>query len=294
VIFEVPSNIIHVSRRGTAVDCPDWGFVGPHLNVHAFRPDTDVLFLLIAVAIRFGRMRLVPGHHPLLDLLVFCSPARSHHSLVHGCSTDPGLVGGPLSGWIMQSFSGVLGLHGRQWLFFIEGPPAVFIGIVIWFVLPFAFATGNMGISFWLPTFVQRAGNQRALSVGLLTAIPYACAAVAMIVLATNSDRTRERRWHLAIPVFVGALLLAACTLWSHDLTITIVVVTAASMCVFAVAPLLWSQPTALLSGAAAAAGIAMISSLGNLAGLFSPTLFGYLVLGGLLAPATPARLVNK
>jgi nitrate/nitrite transporter NarK len=92
----------------------------------------------------------------------------------------------------------------------------------------------------------------------------------------------------------------------------TIVTMTAASMCVFAVAPLLWAQPTALLSGGAAAAGIAMISSLGNLAGLFSPSLFGYLtvrthstsagmfllaafmVLGGILSLVTPARLVNK
>lgn len=91
----------------------------------------------------------------------------------------------------------------------------------------------------------------------------------------------------------------------------TIVTMTAASICAFAVAPLLWAQPTALLSGGAAA-GIAMISSLGNLAGLFSPSLFGYLtvsthstsagmfllaafmVLGGILSLVTPARLVNK
>jgi nitrate/nitrite transporter NarK len=148
--------------------------------------------------------------------------------------------------------------------------------------------------------------------VGLLTAIPYAFAAVAMIALSMSSDKRRERRWHLAIPAFAGAALLALSTVWSNDLTMTIVTMTAASMCVFAVAPLLWAQPTALLSGGAAAAGIAMISSLGNLAGLFSPSLFGYLtarthstsagmfllaafmVLGGILSLVTPARLVNK
>jgi nitrate/nitrite transporter NarK len=133
-----------------------------------------------------------------------------------------------------------------------------------------------------------------------------------MIALSMSSDKRRERRWHLALPAFAGAALLALSTVWSNDLTMTIVTMTAASMCVFAVAPLLWAQPTALLSGSAAAAGIAMISSLGNLAGLFSPSLFGYLtvrthstsagmfllagfmLLGGLLSLVTPARLVNK
>jgi sugar phosphate permease len=359
-IFEVPSNLIMHrvgARRWIARIAVSWGLVSMCMLFVRAPASFYALRLLLGMA----ECGLFPG---IILYLTYWYPAHRRGRIVAlfmAALPISGLVGGPLSGWIMQRFAGMSGLHGWQWLFFLEALPAIAIGVVIWFVLPdrvndarwltddqkrvisrnianenakkpsantssvftnprmwlmslmlFAFATGNMGISFWLPTIVQRAGHGSSLSVGLLTAIPYAFAAVAMIALSMSSDKRRERRWHLALPAFAGAALLALSTVWSNDLTMTIVTMTAASMCVFAVAPLLWAQPTALLSGGAAAAGIAMISSLGNLAGLFSPSLFGYLtvrthstsagmfllagfmLLGGLLSLVTPGRLVNK
>ncbi|AMM18052.1 MFS transporter [Burkholderia sp. PAMC 28687] len=359
-IFEVPSNLIMHrvgARRWIARIAVSWGLV----SMCMLFVRTPASFYALRLLLGMAECGLFPG---IILYLTYWYPAHRRGRIVAlfmAALPISGLVGGPLSGWIMQRFAGMSGLHGWQWLFFIEALPAVAIGVVIWFVLPdrvndarwltddqkrviarniatenaekpsantssvftnpriwlmslmlFAFATGNMGISFWLPTIVQRAGHGSSLSVGFLTAIPYAFAAVAMIALSMSSDKRRERRWHLALPAFAGAALLALSTVWSNDLTMTIVTMTAASMCVFAVAPLLWAQPTALLSGSAAAAGIAMISSLGNLAGLFSPSLFGYLtvrthstsagmfllagfmLLGGLLSLVTPARLVNK
>ena len=359
-IFEVPSNLIMHrvgARRWIARIAVSWGLV----SMCMLFVRTPASFYALRLLLGMAECGLFPG---IILYLTYWYPAHRRGRIVAlfmAALPISGLVGGPLSGWIMQRLAGMSGLHGWQWLFFIEALPAVAIGVVIWFVLPdrvndarwltddqkrviarniatenaekpsantssvftnpriwlmslmlFAFATGNMGISFWLPTIVQRAGHGSSLSVGLLTAIPYAFAAVAMIALSMSSDKRRERRWHLALPAFAGAALLALSTVWSNDLTMTIVTMTAASMCVFAVAPLLWAQPTALLSGSAAAAGIAMISSLGNLAGLFSPSLFGYLtvrthstsagmfllagfmLLGGLLSLVTPARLVNK
>ncbi|MEA3086331.1 MAG: hypothetical protein QOC89_4028 [Paraburkholderia sp.] len=359
-IFEVPSNLIMHrvgARRWIARIAVSWGLV----SMCMLFVSTPASFYALRLLLGMAECGLFPG---IILYLTYWYPAHRRGRIVAmfmAALPISGLVGGPLSGWIMQRFTGVSGLHGWQWLFFLEALPAVVIGVVIWFVLPdrvadarwlsaeqkkviaaniaredaqkptsstrsvftsgrmwlmslmlFAFATGNMGISFWLPTIVQRAGHGSALNVGLLTAIPYAFAAVAMVALSMSSDKRRERRWHLAVPAFAGAALLALSTLWSNDLTMTVVAMTAASMCVFAVAPLLWAQPTALLSGGAAAAGIAMISSLGNLAGLFSPSLFGlltarthstsagmfllagFMVLGGLLALVTPARLVNK
>ncbi|WP_345815860.1 MFS transporter [Paraburkholderia sp. PREW-6R] len=359
-VFEVPSNLIMHrvgARRWIARIAVSWGLVSMCMLFVRTPASFYALRLLLGVA----ECGLFPG---IILYLTYWYPAHRRGRIVAmfmAALPISGLVGGPLSGWIMQRLAGVSGLYGWQWLFFIEALPAVLIGMVIWMRLPdrvsdarwlsdeqknviaaniarenaqkpaastssvftnpriwlmslmlFAFATGNMGISFWLPTLVQRAGHGSSLSVGFLTAIPYAFAAIAMVALSMSSDKRRERRWHLAIPAFAGAALLALSTLWSNDLTMTVVIMTAASMCVFAVAPLLWAQPTALLSGGAAAAGIAMISSLGNLAGLFSPSLFGYLtvlthstsagmfllagfmVLGGLLALVTPARLVNK
>ncbi|WP_408390369.1 MFS transporter [Paraburkholderia sediminicola] len=359
-IFEVPSNLIMHrvgARRWIARIAVSWGLV----SMCMLFVRTPASFYALRLLLGMAECGLFPG---IILYLTYWYPAHRRGRIVAmfmAALPISGLVGGPLSGLIMQRFTGVSGLHGWQWLFFLEALPAVVIGIVIWFLLPdrvadarwlsdeqksiiaaniakedaqkptsntrsvftsgriwlmslmlFAFATGNMGISFWLPTILQRAGHGSALNVGLLSAIPYAFAAVAMIALSMSSDKRRERRWHLALPAFAGAALLALSTVWSNDLTMTIVTMTVASMCVFAVAPLLWAQPTALLSGGAAAAGIAMISSLGNLAGLFSPSLFGYLtvrthstsagmfllagfmVLGGLLALMTPARLVNK
>ena len=359
-VFEVPSNLIMHrvgARRWIARIAVSWGAV----SMGMLFVRTPFSFYALRLLLGVAECGLFPG---IILYLTYWYPARRRGKIVAmfmAALPLSGLVGGPLSGWIMERFAGAYGLHGWQWLFFLEALPAVIVGVVIWFVLPdrvadarwlseaqqraithqiaaenaakpaqrargvftngriwimslmlFSFATGNMGISFWLPTLVQRAGHGGSLVVGTLTAIPYAFAAVAMVLLSMSSDRRRERRWHLALPAFAGAALLAASTLWSHDLAMTMVVMTAASMCVFAVAPLLWAQPTAILSGEAAAAGIAMISSLGNLAGLFSPSLFGYLtvrthstsagmfllagfmVLGGLLALVTPARLVNK
>jgi sugar phosphate permease len=359
-VCEVPSNLIMYrvgARRWIARIAVSWGLVSMcMLFVH-----TPTSFYALRLLLGVAECGLFPG---IILYLTQWYPAHRRGKIIAifmAALPLSGLIGGPLSGWIMERFAGVFQLHGWQWLFFLEALPAVVIGAVIWFVLPdriedarwldetqkrtitnaiaaenaakpathargafkngriwlmslmlFSFATGNMGISFWLPTLVQRAGHGNSLTVGALTSIPYAFAAVAMVLLSASSDRTRERRWHLALPAFAGATLLAISTLWNHDLTMTMLTMTAASMCVFAVAPLLWAQPTALLSGEAAAAGIAMISSLGNLAGLFSPSLFGFLTahthstsagmyllagfmtLGGLLALVTPARLVNK
>jgi sugar phosphate permease len=359
-IFEIPSNLMMHrvgARRWIARIAVSWGLVSMCMLFVRSPASFYALRLLLGMA----ECGLFPG---IILYLTYWFPAHRRGKIVAmfmAALPLSGLVGGPLSGWIMDHFSGVHGFRGWQWLFFLESLPAVIIGVVIWFVLPdrvadarwlneaqkktiasqiaaedaekpashargaftnpriwlmslmlFSFATGNMGISFWLPTLLQRAGHGSSLAVGALSAIPYAFAAGAMLLLSVSSDRMKERRWHLAVPAFAGAALLALSTIWSDSLAMTTVTMTAASMCVFAVAPLLWSQPTALLSGEAAAAGIAMISSLGNLAGLFSPSLFGlltarthstsagmfllagFMVLGGALALVTPGRLVNK
>ena len=360
VVFEIPSNLI-LHRLGAgrwiARIAISWGIVSMAMMfVHG-----ATSFFVLRILLGIAECGLFPG---IILYLTNWYPARRRSRMIAmfmAALPLSGLVGGPLSGLIMHMMNGLFGLRGWQWLFCIEGAPALVIGAIISRVLPdrvndapwltdhekrlvlhnmaseniakqkatirlaltspriwsmslilFSFATANMGISFWLPTIVQRAGHGGALGVGMLTAIPYACAAFAMVALAMSSDRTGERRWHIAIPAFCGAALLAASTLWSDNLMATILIMTAASMCVFAVAPLMWSQPTSLLRDAGAAAGIALISSVGNLAGVFSPALFGFLtdrthgtaagiavlalfmVIGGLIALAAPARLVNR
>jgi MFS-type transporter involved in bile tolerance (Atg22 family) len=148
--------------------------------------------------------------------------------------------------------------------------------------------------------------------VGLLTAIPYAFAAAAMVLIGRSADARRERRWHVAIPAFIGCIGLLLSTLYGNNTALAMASLTLASIGILTTLPLFWSLPTAFLSGTAAAAGIALINSLGNLAGFVSPFLVGWLkdttqstnagmyvlaaslVIGGLLTLSLPAKLVNK
>ena len=95
------------------------------------------------------------------------------------------------------------------------------------------------------------------------------------MIRSRNSDRNRERRWHVAIPaLFALGLLFSA--VWSGNTALAIVALTVANIGICTVLPLFWSLPTALC-GTAAAAGIALINSVGNLAGFVSPYLVGWL-----------------
>ncbi|WP_245578999.1 MFS transporter [Inquilinus limosus] len=175
----------------------------------------------------------------------------------------------------------------------------------------FAFVSGQYGLTFWMPTLVKATGVTGNLNIGLISAIPFLCAVVAMILFGQSADRRRERRWHLVIPATMGAVgFVVAAT--ASDTTIAIAFLSLAAAGVLTCAPLFWSLPTAFLHGAAAAAGIAMINSIGNLAGFASPYAIGLLkdltgstefgmymlaimlVLGAAAVLTTPAKLVNR
>jgi MFS family permease len=141
----------------------------------------------------------------------------------------------------------------------------------------FCCVMGQYGLTFWMPTLVQAAGVRGPLHIGLLTAVPYSGAVVAMILFGRSADRQRERRWHTAIPMMIGAAGLTLSALAGTNTIAAIVCLTIAAAGVMTCAPLFWSLPTALLGGTAAAAGIAAINSIGNLAGFASPYVVGWL-----------------
>jgi len=96
-----------------------------------------------------------------------------------------------------------------------------------------------------------------------------------MVAAARHSDRTGERRWHAACAGVAGALGLIVATAYSDNTVIALAALSLATAGILSTFPIFWSLPTAMLGGAAAAAGIAMINSLGNLAGFVSPYLVG-------------------
>ncbi|MBA9847996.1 MAG: MFS transporter [Ralstonia sp.] len=176
----------------------------------------------------------------------------------------------------------------------------------------FAFVMGQYGLTFWMPTLVKNAGVKDTLMVGVLSAIPYVCAAITMVLIGRSADARRERRWHLVVPALMGAVGFAVVAMAGHNVALSIVFLSLAAAGVLTCAPLFWSLPTAFLQGTAAAAGIAAINSVGNLAGFVSPymigalkdmtgstsagmyALAGVLVLGCIAVLRTPPKLVNK
>lgn len=142
----------------------------------------------------------------------------------------------------------------------------------------FCATMGGYGISFWLPTILKRLSGQSDLRVTLLAALPYLAGFLMQQLNGWHSDRSCERRWHAAVPIFLcGVVLLLAVIAGSH-LTLAVVLFTLVGASYFAFHPCFWAVPTAFLSESAAAASIGLINSVGNLGGFFGPMIMGYLV----------------
>jgi D-galactonate transporter len=191
---------------------------------------------------------------------------------------------------------------------------AVFGDRRVWLMcaIYFTCAVGQYGLTFWMPVLVQTAGVQGVLSIGVLTAVPYVVGGIGMIVLGHSADRRRSRRAHLAGALLMGAVGLTLSSLAGTHTLLAIACLAVASVGILSAAPLFWSLPTAILSGAAAAAGIATINSVANLGGFISPTVVGglrdatgsteagmfavsaVLVAGAIVALRIPGRLVDR
>ena len=233
-----------------------------------------------------------------------------------------GVIGNPVSGWIMDRLSGAMNLEGWQWLFLSEGIPSVLVGFWVIFYLNSsieeakwltaeekallannliaedqhktehklidAFASGKVwllcaiyftlmiglyGIAFWLPTIVKAFGIKGYLGVGLITAIPYGVAVVGMILLSHHSDKTGERRLHYVANVTAGAIGLILSGVYASNPVLAITFLSFGTLGVIGSMPLFWPLPSAFLAGTAAAAGIGIVNSVGNLGGYFGPNI---------------------
>ncbi|MBV8260104.1 MAG: MFS transporter [Paraburkholderia sp.] len=359
-LFEVPSNII-LHRVGARVWIArimvTWGLV----SILTMFVTTPTMFYVMRFLLGLCEAGFFPG---IILYLTYWYPAHRRGRMTTWFMTAialSGVIGGPVSGWILKAFDGANGWQGWQWLFLLEGLPSVIVGVLVFFVLDdrignakwlteeerallerniaaedatkedpplmtvltsarvlvmsltyFSFVMGLYGVSFWLPTIIKATGVKDALTIGLLSAIPFAAAVIGMVLVAKSADHARERRWHIAVPAAIGALGLVLSVAWAHDTTLAMTALTVATMGILTTLPLFWSLPTAWLAGTGAAAGIALINSIGNLAGFLSPYAVGWLkeataandsgmymlaafmILGGLLALSAPAKLVNR
>jgi D-galactonate transporter len=323
-IFEVPSNVL-LQKVGAKIWIArimiTWGLVsGAFMFVNS-----EATFYILRFLLGVAEAGFYPG------VILYCTywfPSQRRAKVIAMfMSAIPvaGIFGNPLSGWIMNTFDGLSGLEGWQWMFVIEAIPALIIGVVTLFYLDnsvrsatwldesekqvierairedsahkenhgpvwaafkdpkvwlmcgiyFCFVMGQYALTFWMPTFVKSTGIDNALTIGVLSAIPYVVALVAMNAFGWSADKRRERRWHLVIPALLGTVGFCFTALWSGSTILSLVALSVAAAGVLTCAPLFWSLPTSFLGGAAAAAGIAVINSVGNLAGFVSPYMIG-------------------
>ncbi|CAJ1494970.1 MFS transporter [[Mycobacterium] kokjensenii] len=145
----------------------------------------------------------------------------------------------------------------------------------------FGIVYGLYAVGFFLPTiiagFQQQYGSHLSIiGRGLVTAIPYAIAAAVMVPWARHADRTGERVWHVAIPAIIGGVCIPA-ALYMANPYLAMVAITLTTCSIMCAMPVFWALPSTFLTGTAAAGGIALINSLGNISGFGGPYVTGWL-----------------
>jgi len=143
----------------------------------------------------------------------------------------------------------------------------------------FGFIYGLYALAFFLPTIIEGFQAQTGQTFdtfqkGLITAIPYLPAAIAMYFWSRDASRRGLRTWHIVAPALLGAVSIPL-ALFAGSPAATIAVITLTAMSIFAALPNFWTLPTKFLTGIAAAAGVALINTVGNLAGFSAPFITG-------------------
>ena len=135
--------------------------------------------------------------------------------------------------------------------------------------------TATYGITFFLPLIVKGMGQSDVMT-GVLTAIPYVIGTVGMIFWSFSSDRRRERRWHFIVACIVAAIGLII-TGWLGASFWALAAMSIATVGLYGSKPAFWPLPSEFFSGTGAAAGIALVNSIGNLGGFAGPYVVGWL-----------------
>ncbi|MFZ2060999.1 MAG: MFS transporter [Candidatus Binatus sp.] len=138
----------------------------------------------------------------------------------------------------------------------------------------FAIVFGLYGVTFWLPQIIRSLGNSSDFGIGLLSAVPFFGAAIAMVLIGRASDLSGERRWHLAVCAAVGAVGLILASMTRSPL-LSLGAISIAAAGIWGTFGPFWAMPPEFLTGTAAAGAIALINSIGNLGGFAGPYAVG-------------------
>jgi ACS family tartrate transporter-like MFS transporter len=325
-LFEVPSNLIMVrvgARKWIARILFTWGLVA----VGMAWVKGPVSFLTMRFILGITEAGFFPG---VILYWTYWFPVRYRARIISRFMLAIPLsfaVGGPISTGIMQLFNGVHGLRGWQWLFILEGLPALVLPVAVLTLLPdkpadaswlndsekrwleheletdresvvvkktessawrslmnpmvwalciiyFARTGANYGLGLFMPQIIKAQGYTN-MQTGWIMFLPYIIGCIAMLAFGWSSDRRKERKWHLMVGF--GLIVIG---LWGAGLagptTLSLVLLCIATIGINGSNPPFWPLPSAYLKGSAAAAGIALVNSVGNLGGFAGPYIVGW------------------
>ncbi|AFM27710.1 MFS transporter [Desulfomonile tiedjei] len=317
--FEVPSNILlkkFGARMWIARIMVSWGIISSAMMFVQGEWSFYAMRFLLGIA----EAGFFPGIIYYLTLWYPSKIRATRTAWFVSAIAVSGVIGNPVSGWIMDTTSGHMGMSGWQWLFLIEGIPSIIVGIWVFFYLDssiqearwlndrekrlliknldvedlhkhevrvidafksgkvyvlstvyFTLVIGLYGVTFWLPTIIKAFGIKDYSEIGLITAIPYGVSVIGMILLSRSSDRTGERRFHYIFNITAGAVGLILSGVFSTSPILSVIFLSMATVGIIGSIPLFWPIPSAFLTGTAAAAGIGIVNSIGNLGGYIGP-----------------------
>ena len=323
-LFEVPSNLVlHRvgARRWISRIMISWGVISAAMMFVRTTPTFYMLRFLLGAA----EAGFFPG---VVYYLSHWYPEGQRARAIAAFMTAvpvSGVIGGPLSGALL-TLNGLFGLAGWQWLFLVEGTPAILLGIIVlvyltdqpetadwlswaekdWLMsrlaaertsrdgtLPVGIfaaltnptiwhlgiiflcaAIGFYGYSFWAPLVIKSLTGASDFGVGVVLGAISAVTIILMVLNSAHSDHTDERPLHVAVPLSISGAGFFGCALLRQPiLAVFFLALVPMGHCA-AYGPF-WSMPSRFLTGAPAAAGIALVVTIANVGGLVGPTIIG-------------------
>ena len=328
-LFEVPSNLLlaRIGARKTLLRIMVlWGLAASAMMFVS----TPLQFYVVRFLLGVFEAGFFPG---VILYFTYWYPSVRRGQVIAifmSATTIVSLIAGPLCGFVLKYFNGFAGLHGWQWLFLVQGLPAVILGFLVYLLLEdkpdqapwlsteekalvkdafrhdtkdiegeaegtflqmlrdpkaymlalvyFFLLGATYTMVFWVPTLIQSWGVKDLFLVGIYASIPNAAGIIGMILIGRHSDQWHERRWHFAVCVVIAAVGLFITTLFQGNLIGSILALSFAVIGIASATPLFFALTSEYLSAGAAAGGLALISSLGNLGPAVSPSINGLIL----------------
>jgi ACS family tartrate transporter-like MFS transporter len=326
-LFEIPSNLI-LDRVGARLWMARimvvWGLVSMGTM---FVTDTTT-FYAARVLLGVAEAGFFPGIVLYLTYWIPASERAKNNALFMTAAPIAMIVGAPVSEALL-TLDGRLGLQGWQWLFLVEGFPAVVLGVMalwvftdrpeqatwlapaerewltstmaaeraaraahahvsligsltnrkVWLLSTAYFlnALVTYGVFLWLPKILREASGFSGTRLGVITAIPFVAALIGMVIIGAHSDKTGERKRHVAACALTAATGLVLAVLFQDSVPLIVLSFALSQLGQRSVMSVFWAIPPMILGGTGAAAGIALINSIGNLGGAVGPSVMGAL-----------------